>query len=392
MSVLKKTLGLADLTLFGLASILGSGGFNLIGDAVGAGGAWWPGSLAVSAAVLGGASWSYTRAFSVTGGSATSESDIIKKMFGFETPTVITILFWNIVSIAVILVLCSSLLFPQSGWGTQVGFSLALLGAMTAFSLAGIETNSKAIDWMTWAMLVFLTAAAGIGGWAALNGREIMRNKTAPSEFSFSKSVMFFFFVLAGFDVLIKFAAETQDAAFAIPASFFLSNGISDIIVFGIAAAISAFVAGTSGHSALPNLFGKFFGPSVCAAVCFAIILFMLVTTFVVFLSTTRYLFGIGEKHKELDWLTTLNNFKAPVNASLVVGVLTAGFLLLNNLDILIDIANVFLVGLLAMVTLSVLKIDWLDKWWASVIIEVGTLVGLGGLLREAVIELMGSI
>jgi hypothetical protein len=51
---LKKTLTLTDLIFFGIASIVGSGGFNLIGEAVMKGGDWWPAALAVAAAVLHG--------------------------------------------------------------------------------------------------------------------------------------------------------------------------------------------------------------------------------------------------------------------------------------------------------------------------------------------------
>ena len=60
---LEKTLTLTDLIFFGIASILGSGGFNLIGEAIVKGGSWWPAALGISSAAFMGASKVYEKAF-----------------------------------------------------------------------------------------------------------------------------------------------------------------------------------------------------------------------------------------------------------------------------------------------------------------------------------------
>ena len=60
---LKRTLTLTDLTLFGVTSIMGSGGFNFIGRGVGSGGSWWPAAVGIAAVLLMGAAYAYDGAF-----------------------------------------------------------------------------------------------------------------------------------------------------------------------------------------------------------------------------------------------------------------------------------------------------------------------------------------
>jgi amino acid transporter len=111
--MLEKALTLTDLTLFGVASIIGSGGFNLVGKAIRAGGAWWPVAFGISAALLLGASYAYSDAFQRFGKN-TTESDMVASIFGpmGEGVSVAAILLFNIVSISAILVFCTQMMIP----------------------------------------------------------------------------------------------------------------------------------------------------------------------------------------------------------------------------------------------------------------------------------------
>jgi len=62
-SALTKTLSLKDLVLFGVISIFGSGGFNLIGHALAQGGDYWPLALGAAAMLFLGSSRTYEEAF-----------------------------------------------------------------------------------------------------------------------------------------------------------------------------------------------------------------------------------------------------------------------------------------------------------------------------------------
>ena len=78
---LPKTLSLTDLTLFGITSILGSGGFNLIGNALMEGGAKSLLTMGGSGALFLGSAYSYSYAREKYN-SNTSETKIIESTFG----------------------------------------------------------------------------------------------------------------------------------------------------------------------------------------------------------------------------------------------------------------------------------------------------------------------
>jgi len=386
MSTLEKSLDLKDLTLFGISSILGSGGFNLIGKAVRAGGSMWPVFFSLSAVVLLGSAWSYTRAFQVSRKN-TSESDVIRQVFGstMENTGAAAILVTNIVSIAVILVLVSQLLLPDGGWWMQIGCSTLLLSGMTAFSLFGIDVNKDTINWFTWALIIMLTAAMGLGGWGAMLGRSI--RITDPLEQGGTKSIMYFFFILAGFDMLMKFAEESVNPDRDLPLVFFGTNIVSDVLVLGVAAALAMWVPGLSEaqeNNAIGHLFARFLGPTAIVGTELIMVIFMLVTTFVVFLGTTRYLFGLSEQRESLKWLRSLNRAKVPWVAVAVVFGFGVLCLLLNHIDLLVRIANGGFLVTLGLVSAAMTTIDWNAGSLVSTAVHALTAAGMGGILVTA--------
>jgi len=383
MTDLKPTLGLTDHMLFGVSSILGSGGFNLVGKAVRAGGGAWPALLALVTALFGGASWSYTRALQVEG-SNTSETDVIERVFGRGIAGVagVGILVFNIFSIAVILVFVAQLMFPAAAWLTQVGVATIFLAIMTAASLWGIDVNKEIINWTTWALLVVLTAGLGLGGWGALTRG--LPGGVLPTGHSAVKSLMHFFFIMAGFDALMKFVRESVDAQRDLPIAFFGSNGLSALLVLGVAAALAVWVPGLTAaqeDNAMGHLFANFLGPGAVGGMRVAMILFMLITTFVVFLATTRYLFGIGEKEEGLRFLTEVNDAQTPWRSVAVVTLVSFVGLLLNNTDVLVRISNAGLVVIMGLVSAAVAAYDGGKGSVGSATVSAATAAGLGGIL-----------
>ena len=161
---LKKTLSLYDLVFFGIASILGSGGFNLVGEAVMKGGDAWPAALAIASAVFMGSAKTYEEAFNAFK-TNTAESDFVKKIFG-ENASLITIsavMLWNILSISTILVVCSHMLFPEGTWIGQITFALMLLGLMGFFSLKGLDVNKETINAFSAVLVVVLGGVSFLG-------------------------------------------------------------------------------------------------------------------------------------------------------------------------------------------------------------------------------------
>ena len=157
---LEKSLTLTDLVFFGIASIIGSGGFNLIGEAVMKAGNWWPAALSIASLVLMGGARTYEDAWEAFK-TNTAESDFVKKIFGDKASdlTATAVLLWNILSISTILVICSHMLFPEGTWFGQITFALTLLGAMGFLSLRGIDLNKEVINFFTAGLILILTTS-----------------------------------------------------------------------------------------------------------------------------------------------------------------------------------------------------------------------------------------
>ena len=386
---LKRSLDLKDLILFGISSILGSGGFNLIGKAVRAGGSDWPAFFSVVAALMMGAAWSYTRAHQESQ-TNTSESDVIQRVFGTTGERVAAgaILINGIISISVILVFVTELIFPSAGWIAQVMFSTLLLGSMAVFSLYGIDLNKTTVTGFTWILVVVLTAAAGLGGWGALKGMAITDGHT-PSRHEAISSLMYFFFILAGFDALTKFTDESRDPEHEVPRAYFGSNAISIVLVFGVAAALFMWVPGLTEKqeaNAIGHLFARFLGPSAVGIMRLLMIVFMLVTTFVVFLSSTRYLYGLSESQEALSWLRSLNAAQAPWLAVAVVFAIGFIGLVINHIDVLVRLANGGFIVVMGLVAAAMAVIDWNAGSVVSTAINAITAAGFGGLLTATVL------
>lgn len=381
---LDRTLTLQDLTLFGISSALGSGGFNLIGKAVRAGGSLWPALLGGTAALFMGAAWVYSRALHIEG-TNTSETDVIERMFGLPVAGVAGggLLLFHIFAIAVSLVFVAQLVMPAAGWFGQVGLATVFLGIMTWFSLASIEVNKEIINWTTWALLVVLFAAAGLGGLGgATRG---LPDVAAPSASQAAQSLLYFVFIFAGAEALVKFTQESVDPQRDLPRAFFTANGMSALLALGVAAAIAIWVPGLTADqecNALGHLFARFAGANLIGSMKVAMSIFVLVTTFIMFLATSRYLYGIGEKSEILRWLTATNEAKAPWKAVAAMAVICFLGLLINNTDTLVKISDIGLIIILGLVAAAVTTYDWSQghTLWAA--IAGFTTAGLGGVLR----------
>ena len=379
--MLNRTLTLTDLTLFGVASIMGSGGFNLIGTGVRQGGAMWPWALGISAVLLMGSAFTYTGAYERFKKN-TSETDILQSVFGplVEGGGSGLIVVYNIVTVIVILVFCSKMMLPAGSWPSQVALTLGMLGGMSGFALLGIDLNRDVINGMTWALIGVLSAAVALGGYgAATHGIPAL---PMPSHDGFMKSLWMFFFVLVGFNTIMKFSEETKVES-DIPKSFYLSNAVSIFLTIGVAVAMTVWLPGLAVNQetiAFELLFAKFLGRGILEPFKWIVLAFLLLTTFVVFLATTRYLYS-------MDWLPVMkevNAAKAPWAA--IASVFGGGSLLalINNTETLVMITDLGFAVIATLVAGAVSVADWRDGNLESSVISGATGAGFMGLIASA--------
>lgn len=379
--MLNRTLTLTDLTLFGVASIMGSGGFNLIGSGVRQGGAMWPWALGISAILLMGSAFTYTGAYERFKKN-TSETDILQSVFGpiVESCGSGLIIVYNIVTVIVILVFCSKMMLPSWSWVCQVSLTLFMLAGMSGFALLGIDLNRDVINGMTWALIGVLASAVALGGYGvATHGIPVM---PMPSHDGFMKSLWMFFFVLVGFNTIMKFSEETKVDS-DIPKSFYLSNAVSIALTVGVAVAMTIWLPGLAVNQepiAFELLFAKFLGRGILEPFKWVVLAFLLLTTFVVFLATTRYLYS-------MEWLPVLkevNAAKAPWAA--IASVFGGGslFALINHTETLVMITDLGFAIIAALVAGAVSVADWRDGNLVSSVINGATGTGFMGLIASA--------
>ena len=366
---LKKTLGLQDLVFFGIASILGSGGFNLVGEAIMKGGDSWPLALGIASAVFMGSARTYEEAFNAFK-TNTAESDFVNKIFGENSSlvSISAVMIWNILSISTILVLCSHMLFPEGTWIGQITFALMLLGLMGYFSLKGLDVNKETINTFSAVLVVILGGVSFLGA-SGLAQKGIPSIPVIPEK-SFVASLLFFYFILAGFDALIKFTEETKDEK-DIPRSFYISNLLSIALVLGVSLAFVTTVDMRrigKFNNGIGEILHKFLGGNTKTIVIYFAVLYMIVTTFVTFLATTRYLFGLGDIYKGLEFMKVVSDVKVPINAVAFTLATAALGILVNHTEYLVRAADFGLSSLLLLVaaaaTKSVVsqgKIPWIE-------------------------------
>jgi|LakMenE18May11ns_1017448.scaffolds.fasta_scaffold9908846_1 amino acid transporter len=349
---LNKTLTLKDLVLFGVISIFGSGGFNLIGRAITQGGPQWPLALGGAAALFLGSSKTYEEAFREFKKN-TSESDFLEKIFGPNASyaTMASILLFNFFSIATILVLCVRMIVPDAPWLTQSVLAISLITFMGIFSLQGIAHNKVFVNFCSSALVIILSAITLLGfAGAAVATQNIKPLPTLPNT-SLTQSFLYFFYILAGFDVLMKFSEETKDAE-DIPRSFYVSNSIAILFVLGLTFAVITFTD-LQKVKPLEHVIGQMLnnviGYNVKNYFNVLAVFFMIVTMFVTFLATTRYMYSLGDKYKS-EYFTALNKHKAPVVPVALTTLLISAIVLINHVDILVGFADVALGSFLFLV------------------------------------------
>jgi amino acid transporter len=367
--MLTRSLTLTDLILTGIATIIGSGGFNLIGTGVREGGALWPFALALSGILMLCSSFTYADAFSRFHKN-TSETDSIRAAFGPVTEMAgsLSIVLYNLASIVVILVVCASMILPNGSWAAQVGFTISALACMSAGALYGIDLYKHLVAIIAWVLIGILGFSAALGLWGSMTAEiPVFRQP------NFLTSVLMFFFVLVGFDNIMKFAEEAKDDA-DIPRAFYLSNMSSVLLTAGVAVAIMYWVpVAKQDEGAFVTLFATFLGGS--QSMRWAIVAFLLLTTFVFFLATSRYLYSLGGKG---SWL------QAPSAAIATVFGSGSALALLNNTQNLVIITDIGFAVIASLVASSVAVANWNEEKLGAAALSGATATGFFGMIAAA--------
>jgi hypothetical protein len=222
---------------------------------------------------------------------------------------------------------------------------------MGIFSLQGIAHNKVFVNFCSSALVIILSAITLLGfAGAAVATQNIKPLPTLPNT-SLTQSFLYFFYILAGFDVLMKFSEETKDPD-DMPKAFYTSNSIAILFVLGLTFAVITFTD-LQKVKPLEHVIGQMLnnvtGYNVKNYFNVLAVFFMIVTMFVTFLATTRYMYSLGDKYKS-EYFTALNKHKAPVVPVALTTLLISAIVLINHVDILVGFADVALGSFLFLV------------------------------------------
>ena len=377
--MLNKTLTLSDLIFFGITSILGSGGFNLIGDAVAKAGPMFPITLLTSGALFLGSASSYSYA-NDTYKSNISETKLIESALGSSGKmlSIVSILLYNIFAIASMIVVCSKVLFPNESFFHQISFSLLLLGLMTLLALQKLSISKTIINTLSICIVALLSYISYLG-LQKVSSTEALFPKTNMYE-----SFLFFIFVLAGHDALIKFTEETVDQK-DVDKSFYISIVISILLTASVSFAayvyIHDFKKGNL-ENILADIFTAATGKNGTFITCISLV-FMVVTTFIGFLGTTRYIYDLPEYFPSLTFIKDGGKDSVSMLTIVLTSILCGFVLCINHVSSLVEFTDIGLIITLLLVAIS----SFIEKYKKGdiSIIDMATSGGFMGVLGMVV-------
>ena len=351
-SSLNKVLSLKDLVLFGVTSILGSGGFNLVGKAIKDGNHYFPLTLLISGALFTGSSHSYAYAHNKFKNN-TSETELIEYTYGSigKYSSVLSILLYSIFSVATILVLCSKILFPNTSWWKQVSFSLLLLSMMTFAAFQQLDMNKEVINIFSLGIILIL-GSASLFGFSQLVSKPFIAPKF-PEKINLYESLLYFFFILAGHDSLIKFAEETVNEK-DFNSTIYISLAIAVLLIGGLCLAAVTYIRDfrtINIDDIVAEIFEKIFNKGVGKFVSYFAILCMIISTFIGFLATIRYTYGLSDKIPFLNFIKDGGDGSVSHISILIIGLLCIFAILINQTTSLVELSDVALIITLLLVS-----------------------------------------
>jgi hypothetical protein len=137
---------------------------------------------------------------------------------------------------------------------------------------------------------------------------------------------------------------------------------------------------------ALESLFAVFMGSWARGPFTALVIAFMLLTTFVVFLATSRYLFGLGEKGGVLAPFAGITDEKVPWVAILSIFGMGAGVAAINHVNTLVMISDFGFSIIGGLVAAAACVADWRDGLVGSALIDGGVAAGFVAMIMSALV------
>ena len=329
----KRVLGLPQVTMSGVAVIIGAGIFVLLGPATReAGGAVWR-SFVIAGVLSALTACSYMELASMFP-KAGSEHEFASQVFPRWVAVVVG---WSMTAALVVAAATVSL-----GFGRYVNefvkiderlVAALLLVVMAVVSYLGMERAAWLVVTLALVeigslVVVMVIGAPSIGDHDLLSG----------SFTGVLGAAGLVFFAFIGFDEVITLSEETRDPSWAIPRALLLALGISTLLYVGVAvSAVSVLGADAlaAAERPLAAVGEKVFGGWAADALSVAAMVSTSTTVLLVVTAASRMFYGMAGADDLPRFLAVVRHRRVPLNALVVTLLLAVGLLLVGDLKTL---------------------------------------------------------
>jgi len=354
---LKRSLGLFEVTLYGVGVIIGAGVYALIGKAAGlAGNAIWA-AFAIGAFIAAFTGLSYAE-LSTMFPKAGGEYVYTEKAFNRKIAFLIG---WLIVVGGAVAAATISLGFAgylSVLFQTPIILSaIVLIFLLTLLNLWGIKESAIANIIATLVEVggLILIIIFGLKHFGAVDYTQL-----PPLGFTgLLSATALIFFAFLGFEDIVRLSEETKNPKRNIPLALLLSIVISTIIYISVAIAAVSVVgwqALSTSEAPLALVAQTAFGAKAFFVLAITALFATFNTVLVTLIATSRMLYGMAENHGLPKILSQVHKrFKTPWLAVIITGIASAAFVLVGKIEIVASLTDFALFTTFALVNLSLL-------------------------------------
>ena len=329
----KRVLGLPQVTMSGVAVIIGAGIFVLLGPATReAGGAVWL-SFVFAGALSALTAFSYMELASMFP-KAGSEHEFASQVFSRWVAVVVG---WSMTAALVVAAATVSL-----GFGRYLNEFVSVDERLAAAVLLLILSVVSYLGMERAAWLVILLALVEIGSLIAvivIGVPSVGNHDLLSGSFTGVLSAAgLVFFAFIGFDEVITLAEETRDPTWTVPRALLLALGISTLLYVGVAvSAVSVLGADALAVADRPlaAVGEKVFGGWAGSALSSAAMVSTGTTVLLVLTAGSRMFYGMAGANDLPRFLAEVRFQRVPLNALIVTVIAALGLLLLGDLKTL---------------------------------------------------------
>jgi len=387
---LKRELSLWQVTIAGVGIILGAGIYALIGVAAGtAGNAIWLAFL-ISAVVAGLTGLSYAELTSMFKGDA-AEYDYIKEAFNHKIALAV-----GIMIIAAGFVSAATVALGFAGYFIKIlpiSMVLAAIGLivlMTIINFTGIKqtawfnTVSTFIEFGGLVLVIWI-------GFQHLGEVNYLEMPFGMSGVLSTASLVFFAYM--GFESIVKLREETKDPERTIPLALIYSVIITAVMYVLVAiAAVSIVNWKTLSNSTAPlaEVVATSIGPKAFIIVGIIALFSTANTVLITLVTTSRMIYGMAKRKTFPKIFAAVHKkTRTPWVAIILLSLITMIFTLINDLEFIANLTNLFLFATFAMANLSMIILRYKFKkkrgFYCPVIIGKFSVIAFLGFLTSVI-------